>query len=232
MKKLCSSWVTILTHTTSQGPLRLLNLHALKNTGEQTSQLRKPTTKECKWLGQGVRLPALNQFSLGQGSRPWGRQARLSPLQSKQPGSRPVIFQPPINPSAVESGISCWMQRTHQGKANSLQRRHPRVLPPCPLCGWGLTAAPHVGGSASTRSSSDVLRLLSPHKGWKLPLFSPWSPVPNQYGSPGWTTEGLEATWRGNVEDRMPAWTPGYSYQTHQERPPPWALADPQNHEK
>lgn len=102
-----------------------------------------------------------------------------------------------------------------------LQRRHPRVLPPCPLCGWGLTAAPHVGGSASTRNSSDVLRLLSPHKGWKLPLFSPWSPVPNQYGSPGWTTEGLEATWRGNVEDRMPAWTPGYSYQTHQERPPP-----------
>lgn len=89
----------------------------------------------------------------------------------------------------------------------SLQTRHPRVLPPCSLCGWGLTTALRVGWSSCARSSSDVLRLLSPHEGWKLPLFSLCSPVPNQYGSPGWTTEGLEATWRGDVEDEMPAWT-------------------------
>ena len=51
MKKLCSSWVTILTHTTSQGTLRLLNLHALKNTGEQTSQAEETHNKGMQTTG-------------------------------------------------------------------------------------------------------------------------------------------------------------------------------------
>lgn len=113
----------------------------------------------------------------------------------------------------------------------SLQTRHPRVLPPCPSCGWGLTSAPRVSWSSCARSSSGVLRLLSPHEGGKLPLSSPWSPVSNQYGSPGWTTEGLEATWRGNVEDTMPAWT----WRTATRHPRETTLlrwCDPQSHEK
>ena len=138
-----------------------------------------------------VCLPALNQFP----REP--PEPRLLPLQSKKTGSfQPVTFQ---------LHVEC--SEPIKARPISLQTRHPRVLPPCSLCGWGLTTALRVGWSSCARSSSDVLRLLSPHEGWKLPLFSLWSPVPNQYGSPGWTTEGLEATWRGDMEDEMPAWT-------------------------
>lgn len=110
------------------------------------------------------------------------------PLQGKRLSARPVIFQPPINPSATECGLSMLAATSPPRCGHSLQTRHPQVLPPCSRVWVESNCHPHPHPRLvwswhmprAERSVSDVLRLLSPHKDWKLSLLSPWRPAPNQ----------------------------------------------------
>lgn len=220
-KSIYSSWVTILSHTTSHSTL--LNLPALKNTGEQTSQLRKPTTKQCKWLGQVVRLRAPNQFP----REP--PEPRLLPLQSKKTGSRPVTFQPPSTPVPQSRSSPCCMQRTHQGKADKSADTPPSSSPTLLLVWVGSNYCSPCGLVVLCPEQQWCSETAEPTWGLEASTFFPLQPSPQPIRKSRLDHWGI----RGHMERGYGGRDASLDMEnSHQERPPRWVPADPQNHEK
>ena len=219
-KSIYSSWVTILSHTTSHSTL--LNLPALKNTGEQTSQLRKPTTKQCKWLGQVVcGLQTNSPGSLQrQGSCPF-RAKKLA--QDLSP------FNLPSTPVPQSRSSPCCMQRTHQGKADKSPDTPPSSSPTLLLVWVGSNYCSPCGLVVLCPEQQWCSETAEPTWGLEASTFFPLQPSPQPIRKSRLDHWGI----RGHMERGCGGRDASLDMEnSHQERPPRWVTADPQNHEK